>query len=121
MRVTPRIGRKVWFAPRRDGLGFGWRPFSWEGWLVSAIALAVIGLSVAFLDGRAATVSVPSAVGALLLAALLKGTSPGGREESMEYDRRTRGGRNHVKANALEDPSLADAAEALRRAQRGES
>jgi ABC-2 type transport system ATP-binding protein len=35
-----RLNGRPWFRRRR--VGFGWRPVSWEGWLVSAVAVAAL-------------------------------------------------------------------------------
>lgn len=43
--------RPIWFAPKRYGCGSG-LPVTWQGWLVTALYLALVtGASVAF-DGK---------------------------------------------------------------------
>lgn len=45
MRIP--VTKKPWFGPKK--FGYGWSPRSWEGWLVTAAAVAAsIGLSVVF-------------------------------------------------------------------------
>ena len=39
-------GKKPWFGPKRTG--FGWRPTSWQGWLIIALVVAAIVLVRAF-------------------------------------------------------------------------
>ena len=74
MRTTPLIGEKAWFGPRR--FGWGLDPVSPEGWTIAAIAVLV---SVAARRGEgAARLWAGLLLGALILAAVLKGTSPGG-------------------------------------------
>jgi hypothetical protein len=69
VRVEPLVGKKVWFGPHR--IGWGLEPVSWEGWLVTAAAVAGAV--------RARTRSERNLIGGGLLAvAVLKGTSPGG-------------------------------------------
>jgi hypothetical protein len=71
--MTPLVGHKVWFGPRR--LGWGLAPVSPEGRAVTVIAvISAIGTS-RRRDGRR---SARLIAGALVLAALLKGTAPGG-------------------------------------------
>jgi hypothetical protein len=94
VRIEPRLGEKLWFAPRRDGLGWGWTPVSWEGWVVVAVVIALALLPV-LLGGEVPASTVwrlvcPLAAAALVFAAcLLKGSSPGGRRQAAEFDRLT--------------------------------
>ncbi len=74
MRTTPLIGNKAWFGPRR--FGWGLDPVSPEGWTVAAIAAL---LSVVARRGQRATrIIARLLLAALILTAVLKGTSPGG-------------------------------------------
>jgi hypothetical protein len=74
MRNTPLIGKKAWFGPRR--FGWGLDPVSPEGWTVTAIAAL---LSVAAKRGQRATrIGAGLLLAALLVTAVLKGTTPGG-------------------------------------------
>jgi hypothetical protein len=43
--MRTRITSKAWFGPKKY-LGWGWRPTSWEGWLTTAVfvALLVVGI-----------------------------------------------------------------------------
>ena len=112
--MTPLVGSKPWFGPR--GLGWGWEPISWEGWISSLCVLAG-----AFWPGRGGDVAMkaakPVAVCALLLVlCLLKGTSPGGPKTKAEYDRRRRfpGGAAEQRMLRQTAPDEADLYEALR-------
>ena len=42
----PNKGGQPWFVRRQ--IGFGWRPVAWQGWLITAIAIAAIAVSVTF-------------------------------------------------------------------------
>jgi ABC-2 type transport system ATP-binding protein len=37
---VPRVSARPWFRRRRTGLG--WRPVSWQGWLITAVAVAFV-------------------------------------------------------------------------------
>lgn len=39
------ITNQPWFAPK-EFAGWGWRPISWQGWLVTAAFVAVVGAAV---------------------------------------------------------------------------
>jgi len=81
MRTKPLVGRKAWFGPRRFGWGLG--PVSGEGWLATAIAVAVIvGLAVAGHHDR--WIALPVVI-LLLVIVFLKGTSPGGPSAWEEF------------------------------------
>lgn len=71
------ITKNPWFGPKR-GIGWGWTPVSWQGWLVSALFVAVVvWASIAF-RGTAMTIYVSlAAVAALVVVCLLTGTRPG--------------------------------------------
>jgi hypothetical protein len=74
VRVTPVVGDKVWFAPRR--FGWGLSPISTEGWVVMG---AMVLISLVIRRRRDLPRWVPPALMLpFLLVVLLKGTSPGG-------------------------------------------
>ena len=82
MRTTPLVGTKLWFVPRDDGLGWGWRSASWEGHLALAVFVVVaIGSSVVF-DGAAVGGALAVAVAAFVATAVVKGTTRGGRRQA---------------------------------------
>jgi hypothetical protein len=80
--MTPLVGEKAWFAPRR--LGWGLSPVSVEGWI------ATVGLlSLGFLFARRSPENqwmrrLPG-IG-LLVVAVAKGTAPGGPRARAEFD-----------------------------------
>jgi hypothetical protein len=87
MRARPIIGRKVWFAPRQDGLGWGWRSVSWEGHLTLGLfLLALLGYPIAVGGEHVGLVSAGTIV-IFIGVALLKGTTPGGRKRAEEFER----------------------------------
>lgn len=75
MRTTPLIGEKVWFGPRR--LGWGLSPESIEGWLVTATAVALTFVAARTWPAHPLARRLPMI--ALVVVAVTKGTSPGGR------------------------------------------
>ncbi len=81
MRITPLVGRKLWFGPRGWG-GWGWSPVSWEGWAVIGVVLvlAIAGES-RVNHGVLAAVILVVVIG----ACVLKGTPPGGPSRQREY------------------------------------
>jgi hypothetical protein len=82
MRITPVVGRKAWFGPRR--LGWGLEPVSREGWIVTLI-FAILAL----LAGRTKlnSRSIKYAFGAgFLLFMILKGAAPGGAGARADFD-----------------------------------
>jgi hypothetical protein len=38
----PKLTKKPWFGPKR--WGWGWRPISWQGWLVVLIYVGAVAL-----------------------------------------------------------------------------
>jgi hypothetical protein len=126
MRVTPLLGSKVWFGPRR--YGWGWSPVSWEGWAVMAAyvvgVLVVVPLAA---RGTTAALALVGVTAALMAVCVVKGTAPGGPEaadrfrtwqrgqrrtpEEVEHDRRLR-------HDVPDEPSVTDAAARLRRFRR---
>lgn len=74
------ISKRPWFAPK-EYMGWGWRPVSWQGWLVTAAFIAAVGTGAARFGASIGAV----AIGAVSLAAfvgviLLTGARPGGRD-----------------------------------------
>ena len=49
------MARKLWFMAKR--YGWGWTPCSWEGWLVTLLAVIVIVLTMLHVDRYAHSVS----------------------------------------------------------------
>lgn len=45
----PGTGRRPWFGPKR--IGWGLRPVTWQGWLVTVAAVAAIYLIVRLIHG----------------------------------------------------------------------
>ncbi|MGH3629489.1 MAG: hypothetical protein ACRDRL_18890 [Sciscionella sp.] len=73
MRIP--LSRQPWFAPR-ERYGLGWRPCSWQGWVVTAIAVAVIVVTSAVLHARA-WIPVVIVLPCLFLVIFLTRYSPG--------------------------------------------
>jgi hypothetical protein len=70
------ITKHPWFGPKR--IGWGWRPVSWEGWLMTALCAAVaIAASIAFRVTSMTVYVSLAAVAALFVVCLLTGTRPG--------------------------------------------
>ena len=87
MRVTPLVGEKLWFGPRRHG--WGWRPISWEGWVVLVgSAVASLGIRIWLhrehreWERRSRMLSGVAVLGVMVL----KGTAPGGARQAAEFD-----------------------------------
>jgi hypothetical protein len=81
VRTKPLIGRKAWFGPRRFGWGLG--PATAEGWVVVAVGVAITIVLAATV--RPARWSCFIAVAGLLAVVFLKGTSPGGHDQWLEF------------------------------------
>ena len=68
-----------WFAPKRYGLGCG-LPISWQGWLVSALFVAVmLGSTLMFADRPLVILSIVLPATALFLLIAAKTTRGGWR------------------------------------------
>lgn len=80
MRTSPLVGSKPWFGPRR--FGWGLDPISAEGWVVT-VSLVLVGLLARRQPRR--RIVARSASMALVLIAVLKGTSPGGPKARREF------------------------------------
>lgn len=76
--MTPLIGSKAWFGPRR--FGWGWSPVTAEGWAVLA---AGTGAALAAGESRRPRLL---AAALMLLVIVLKGTSPGGPGQRRAFD-----------------------------------
>jgi hypothetical protein len=82
VRVTPVLGEKVWFAPRR--MGWGLSPVSLEGWFATVVVIAM-----GFIVKRRP--DLPRWMGAAVMVPFialvaLKGTSPGGSKARSHFD-----------------------------------
>ena len=70
------ITKYPWFGPKR--IGWGWRPLTWQGWLISFVFVAVVAAACIAFGGRPITVYVGlAATAALIVVCLLTGTPPG--------------------------------------------
>ncbi len=70
------ITKHPWFGPKR--IGWGWRPVSWEGWLMTGLcAVVVTAASIAFRGTPMTGYVSLAAVAALFVVCLLTGTRPG--------------------------------------------
>lgn len=82
MRITPLVGRKAWFGPRR--LGWGLEPVSREGWIVT-LAFAIVGLALSRTKLSSRPMKYAFGVGFLLFM-VLKGSAPGGAGARADFD-----------------------------------
>jgi len=68
-----------WFAPKRYGYGAG-LPISWQGWVVIAVYVGIVGLASRFLPSRPAVIlGVLVPVTAVLIAITARTTRGGWR------------------------------------------
>ncbi len=81
MRITPMIGQKPWFGPRR--VGWGLAPISLEGWALTAIFAVMT--SMAKKKGLARQ-PMQVMLGSFSVIVALKGTSPGGPRRRRAFD-----------------------------------
>ena len=84
VRTAPLVGTKPWFGPKWFG-GWGWAPASWEGWVALGVGTGAL-VAVALADGPW-WASTGVAAGLVAVAAG-KGSSPGGRRERADFERR---------------------------------
>jgi hypothetical protein len=67
-----------WFGPRSGLLGWGWRPVSWQGWLVVALTiLALVAATLLGPDDRRTPLYVLAVIALSSATCGWKGTSPG--------------------------------------------
>lgn len=76
----------MWFGPRGWG-GWGWQPVSWEGWVVTGAAAALIVAVLARWGEDRAGGPVIAVASALIAICILKGTSPGSVRAKRAFDR----------------------------------
>lgn len=71
-----RVTKDPWFGPKRSG--WGWRPLTWQGWLVSLVlALLLVGARRLFGGSATGIVALAALVAAFALVAVLTGGRPG--------------------------------------------
>jgi hypothetical protein len=69
------ITKHPWFGPK-NGLGWGWTPVSWEGWLVTTLCLlAIVGANFVFGRVPMTTYITLGSVAAVVVICLLTGTA----------------------------------------------
>jgi ABC-2 type transport system ATP-binding protein len=68
----------AWFRRRRVGLG--WRPVSWQGWLVTGVAVALVIGVLVFLRSSAAR--IPATIAVLAVYAMIALASGGARSDA---------------------------------------
>ncbi len=72
------ITKRPWFGPK-DYAGWGWRPVTWQGWLVTAAFIAVVGTAAAEFRFAITTLMVGVvSLAAFLVVVWLTGAKPGG-------------------------------------------
>ena len=79
--MTPMVGRKPWFGPRR--YGWGLNPITFEGWATLGVAIAGI-IIVATTARHHAWIEFLIVI-ALIAVIFIKGTSPGGSAQWEEF------------------------------------
>jgi hypothetical protein len=81
VRMTPIIGQKPWFGPRR--VGWGLAPISLEGWALTALFGVVTSMA-----KRKGLPRQPMQIllGSFSVLVALKGTSPGGPRRRRAFD-----------------------------------
>jgi hypothetical protein len=73
-----RLTKKRWFGPKK--WGWGWRPVTWQGWLVVLVYVALIALlarDVKNLDQTTFFIILALATIILIIVAYLTGGKPG--------------------------------------------
>jgi hypothetical protein len=81
MRMTPIIGQKAWFGPRR--VGWGLAPISLEGWALTAVFAVLTSVAK---KKRLARQPMQIMLGSFSVLVALKGTSPGGPRRRRAFD-----------------------------------
>lgn len=67
-----RLTKKVWFGKKK--IGWGWRPASWQGWLVTLIFLMVFFFNgLYFRNGMLRAAIFISALAAYIMVVILTG------------------------------------------------
>jgi hypothetical protein len=85
VRLTPLVGKKPWFGPRR--LGWGLSPVSYQGWALTAgVAGALVWLRRGERDPRTTAPLATAITAAFVLVVFLKGTDPGGRRARIAFE-----------------------------------
>jgi len=74
--VQLRRTRRAWFGPKRL-MGWGWRVTSWQGWVVTAVAVGLI-VAARVVWGGHAWPAIIAVLAVYLAIALLTGDPPGG-------------------------------------------
>lgn len=66
-----------WFGPKK-GIGWGWTPVTWQGWLISAVFLAVFLALCYAPPSRHRLVLLIATLAIFLGVVVATGTKPGG-------------------------------------------
>jgi ABC-2 type transport system ATP-binding protein len=101
------IGRP-WFRRRR--VGVGWRPASWQGWLATVLAVAIVIAVIALVRGSSRRIPIVILVVAVYVAVAVStsGTDAEAREtEEPAADARAEGVRPRVKEHGALPPAAA--------------
>jgi hypothetical protein len=73
-----RVTKTAWFGPKRVA-GWGWVPYSWQGWAVTVgLIAALIGTNALFHGTTARLVVSAGVIIAFVLIAFVTGDPPGG-------------------------------------------
>ena len=76
-----RVTEKPWFGPKKY-VGWGWRISTWQGRVVTLIALVLLVASLRLLDGTARYLAAGFVVVMYLGVIVLTGDPPGGPKRS---------------------------------------
>lgn len=74
--MRARVTKTAWFGPKVH-VGWGWSIRSWQGWLATAVLVA-LPIAASAHDGHAHPVLIVVVVVAFLLVLVLTGDPPGG-------------------------------------------
>jgi hypothetical protein len=69
--------RPEWFAPKRFGYGAG-LPISWQGWLITILFIAIVGLIAVFFGDRPLVLIAVLVPASLVLIVITAMTTRGG-------------------------------------------
>jgi hypothetical protein len=73
-----RLTKEPWFGPKQS-VGWGWRPTTWQGWLVTLVLVVFLSVVLHSLGRSVLSLAIAvGLIGAFVVVALLTGGKPGG-------------------------------------------